>query len=162
MITQERLKEYLSYDPETGYFTWIKFKNARSPIGSIAGCPNNLGYIRIRFDSKFYHAHRLAWFYFHGEWPKNEIDHIDGNPSNNKLSNLRDVSPSVNSQNRKKAQAGSKTGTLGVSLNFRRNRYVSKIVLDGKIHYLGTYGTIEEAHAAYLNKKRQIHKGCTI
>lgn len=162
MITQQHLKEYLSYDPETGNFIWIKQKNSRALVGYIAGCPSSTGHLRIRFDKKYYFCHRLVWLYLYNKWPENEIDHIDGNPANNKLSNLRDVIPRINKQNQKKTRFDNACGYTGVIKNKRSGNYVSSIVHLGKKYHLGTYKFPELAYQAYLAKKRELHEGCTI
>jgi hypothetical protein len=105
------------------------------------------GYRQIGFKSKKYLSHRVAWFLHYGCWPNNDVDHIDGNPSNNKISNLRDVSHSKNLQNRKSATIRNKTGFLGVVK--RCNKFAAHIHRDGKQIYLGRFDTAELAHQAY-------------
>ena len=104
MLTQERLKEVLDYEPETGVFTWKQNYQKRF-IGKRAGSFTHEGYRRITVDRKEYRAARLAWLYVHGEWPSEVIDHINRDRSDDRISNLRDVSPRVNSKN---------TGSVGV------------------------------------------------
>lgn len=155
MITATRLRELLNYNPETGEFTRRVSTTNSVRVGDIAGSVHHTGYLRIRVDGHQYLAHRLAWLYTHGEWPKNEIDHIDGNKTNNRIANIRDVTPSVNQQNQRKARSG--TGFLGVTLS--QGRFRALIGVAGKQHYLGNYDTPELAHAAYLNAKRRFHEG---
>lgn len=118
MITQERLKDVLHYDPETGIFTWIKPTSPRVKAGMTAGCiaayPGRKTYILIGLDGTLYQAHRLAWLYIHGSFPLNEIDHIDGSGANNKIINLRDVTASENSRNAR-LYCTNKSGVGGVS-----------------------------------------------
>ena len=78
MLTQERLKEVLHYDPETGIFMWLVAPNGRIRVGMEAGSSHD-GYIGIKVDRILYKAHRLAWFYMTGEWPANDVDHWDRN-----------------------------------------------------------------------------------
>jgi len=90
-------------------------------------------------------------------WPTKHVDHIDGNPMNNAWGNLRDVSRSVNMQNRYAAPSTSTHGFLGVTKNHKR--FLAQIRFDSKYRYLGTYDTPQEAHEAYLSAKRQFHEG---
>ena len=160
-LTAQQLREHLHYDPATGIFTRLK-KTARPAIvGSVAGTVTTGGYRRIGIDGKKYKEHRLAWFYFYGCWPKNHIDHIDGNPSNNSISNLRDVTSSVNAQNQKKATARNlSTGLLGTSASGKR--WQAMIQVNKVTTHLGFFNTPELAHDAYLRAKRKMHIGCTI
>lgn len=157
-----RLRECLFYDPETGVFIWqVVRSGGRAKPGVQAGAkPNVYGYIKIGIDGQWYPAHRLAWFYVYGEWPKKFIDHIDGQKTNNRIKNLRDVSTSVNMQNRKIAPSHSVTGLLGATPS--RGRFQSTIK-DGDGHkFLGRFDTAEEAHQVYLTAKRKMHEGCSI
>lgn len=158
-LTAERLRELLHYNPETGVFTRIK--NRRSDlVGTVAGSINrwNNGRVIICVDMVEYKAHRLAWLYMTGKWPVNVIDHIDCNPSNNALENLRDVTIQINCQNQRKA-ANNRSGFLGVSRNWYAGRWMAKIKVDRVEHYLGIFDTPEEAHAAYVAAKRRLHPG---
>lgn len=160
-LTAERLRELLHYDPDTGVFRWVAARpNCRS--GEQAGCTRENGHVIICLDGKLYYAHRLAWLYVHGAWPSKLIDHINGNRSDNRIQNLRDVEPSVNAQNIRQAFKTNASGVLGASLFKRTGRYVAMIRIDGKKRYLGYFDTAEEAHAAYLAAKRKHHQGCTI
>lgn len=160
VITQDKLKEVLLYEPDTGIFRWRKW-TARVRINSIAGTVREDGYIAIKVCQKSYKAHRLAWLYVYGSWPKNSIDHIDGDITNNRIDNLRDVDHSMNMQNQSKAHQNNPTGILGVREN-GRGKFTASIGIDGKIRYLGTFPDPYKAHDAYLAAKRTLHKGCTI
>lgn len=109
---------------------------------------------------KEYVQHRLAWLYMHGRWPSGDIDHINGNRSDNRFSNLRDVATQTNSENRRCAQKNNKAGLLGVTK--RRNGYEARIRVLGRLIYLGLYDTPERAHEVFLQAKRERHAGCTI
>ena len=155
LITQARLKELVSYDPETGVMLCLTRRAHRCPVGSIAGNPGTDGHLKAKFEGRMYLIHRLAWLYMTGDWPRHQIDHINGNPADNRWPNLRDVPQAINNQNQRKPQRINKTGFLGVVC--RDGRYTSKL---GK--HLGSFNTGEEAHAAYLKAKRANHPGCTI
>ena len=160
MITQARLHELLSYDPETGVMRWRVDRARTAKAGQIAGTRNDRGYISIAIDRKVYRAHRLAWLYIHGKWPNYEVDHIDGDRTNNRIKNLRDVKKSVNLQNQRHASANNKSGFLGVCK--RGNYWRAEICVNGKTRFLGSFATPEEAHQAYVNAKRGLHDGCTL
>jgi len=159
MITQERLRELAHYCPETGKFTHLQ-SNRRKKAGMHAGSLRNDGYIYVMFDGQRALAHRFAWLYMTGEWPTQEIDHIDGDKANNAFANLRQVSRRVNTENKRKARKNNTTGLLGVSR--KGTRFVAAIMHRGNKTYLGVFDTAEAAHMAYVKEKRRIHIGCTI
>ena len=150
MITQERLKHLLSYDPETGIFRNLR-TCGKAYKDQIAGGPGGNGYDgarywRIQIDGKRYFAHHLAWLYVFGEMPRQNIDHKDRNPRNNAILNLRLCNQSQNNVNSK--QRVSKTGFRGVSRV--KNSYQAGITVNEKFVYLGLFKTPEEAHLAYV------------
>lgn len=155
--TIERVRELLSYNPETGIVSWKVARGGR--VGDPAGT-NYHGYTKIFIDGRRYYAHRVAWLLHYGEWPKADIDHINGRRSDNRIANLRDVPRSINMQNQRSASASCKSGFLGVVS--RGNGWIAQISLGGKTRKLGTFDTPEAAHSEYLSAKRQLHAGCTI
>lgn len=162
-LTQERLKELLHYDPDTGVFLWAT-RPARSKVvvGSIAGCKSGNDYLVIQVDGRLYLSHRLAWLYVHGLFPDLDVDHMDGVRSNNRIANLRLASKKANAHNVRRAHADSTSGILGVWKNKGRNKWTSAIKFDGKIHRIGSFETSKEAQEAYLKAKREFHEGCLI
>lgn len=158
----ENIKDFLSYDPDTGVFVWIKSKSSKAKAGSIAGSMDRDKYILISFNSKRYPAHRLAWYFVYNTWPTNMIDHINGNPSDNRISNLRDVSCAENLQNMRKPTKRNKTGYLGVSLFKRINKFQARICVNYKEIHLGYYDSADEAYKVYLDAKRRLHKTCSV
>ena len=102
MLTHKELKLKLNYDSNTGYFTKIIFHKKRGIIKSIYSGLNIEGYIQISINDKLYKGHRLAWFYVHGAWPKDQIDHVNGKRDDNRLENLRECTNAQNSQNKTK------------------------------------------------------------
>ena len=161
-LTQEYLKSILDYDQETGIFTWkVSFSN-KVKIGSVANSKHNAGYLCVRINYKSYLLHRLAWFYVHGVWPEYQIDHINLNRKDNRLSNLRSATNQENNNNRTRCHKNNKSGFLGVFYCKIMKRYVSKIMVDGKSINLGYFETPIEAHDEYIKQKRILHKGCTL
>lgn len=161
VLTHIRLLELLSYDPYSGLFKWRIHRKNSTPVGSISGSPTCKGYVGITVDGKQLVAHRLAWFYINGEWPSGQIDHINGIKADNRISNLRVVTNSVNQQNKKSARADNKTGILGVHLHYS-GKYQAKINIGGRQRSLGMYLSAADAQAAYIEAKREYHDGCTI
>lgn len=137
----------LSYDSETGIFRW-KITSGKGVIGCVAGTPTAKGYIEISVKGKRYLAHRLAWLLSKGKWPSAQIDHIDGDKKNNRLSNLRLATNSQNHANRG-AQKNSTSGIKGVYFWKTRGVWKSQIVVNGRNIFLGYHQTKEAAAAAY-------------
>lgn len=163
MLTQAELKEYLSYDIESGVFTWIKPCNKRMKIGERAGSLNGEGYIQIGINKRSYLAHRLAFIYIGCELDDSEIDHINGIKTDNRIINLRNVSKSKNLQNQRKNHRNNKSsGLLGVSWHKGASKWQAHIRTDNKRIHLGYFTDPKEAHLAYINKKRLLHSTCEI
>jgi hypothetical protein len=163
ILTVERLKELMKYDPDTGEFTRLVQAGPKALAGSIAGSMYNNGYRVICICGKDYGVHRLAWFYTYGVWPKHNIDHINGARDDNRIINLRDVTQSVNMQNLKTIHADKVSCKLiGATWDKMWGNWKAQLTLNKKTIYIGRYKTAEEAHAAYLKAKRKLHQGCTI
>lgn len=159
-LTAERVRELLHYNPETGVFTWKVSRKGTGGIGSVAGDLNKRGYWRVCVDGKRVMGNVLAWLYMTGEWPTCDVDHRNNVRHDNAWSNLRQATRSMNNENQHRAHRNNKSGLLGVSPN--RNRWAASIIVRGKKTHIGTFDTPEQAHQAYLDKKRQMHAGCTI
>ncbi len=159
-LTAALLREILHYDPETGEFRWRVKSAKRIKVGDRTGRKNVNGYLEIGAFGRLYKAHRLAWLYVHGKWPDGVIDHMNGDNSDNRICNLRDVTLSVNMQNLRHARAGTKSGLLGVAAH--KDKWKALIKANGKQLVLGRFDTPEAAHAAYVEAKRRLHPGCTI
>jgi len=164
ILTLARLMELLEYFPLTGIFVWRARSStfSRIKIGDIAGNITHQGYVCIKIDRRLYFVHRLAWLYMTGAWPENQIDHIDGNPSNNRWHNLRDATNSENQQNLRTPHSDNKCGLLGVSKHKDSKKWIAQIRINGKARHLGYFPTAEIAHAAYLKAKRRLHAFCAI
>jgi hypothetical protein len=162
-MTHDDLIGSLDYNAATGVFCWKKSIGTRNRVGDVAGYVEKRGYIQIKVGGKLHRAHRLAWFYVHGKWPEFQIDHIDGDKTNNAIANLRDVEPMRNSENVRKARISNKTsGLLGVTFHKPAKKWLAQIGAKGKHKYLGLFLDPLEAHQAYLTAKRELHEGCTI
>ena len=142
MISQKKLKEILYYNPETGEFVWKKRRGGRKL--SRAGGVQKSGYHTICIDYKSYQSHQLAWLYVHGYFPENDIDHRDKNPSNNIMSNLREISRPCNIRNSLISKNNS-SGVTGVSFDESRNKWAACISVNYKTIHLGRYKDFDEA-----------------
>jgi hypothetical protein len=159
LITAERIREILDYDPETGVFRWRKSGKGRRG-NKVAGSKQSFGYVRIKINGKEFRANRLAWLYVTGRWPENQIDHIYGNKADNRFVNLRQADIFTNSQNQRKPHEDNACGFLGVFKS--RDRWRARIHTKGRDIHVGVFDCPEEAHLAYLEAKRKLHMGCTL
>jgi hypothetical protein len=157
------LLSVLNYDPSTGIFTW-KVRRSHLAAGKIAGSKDpGHGYIRIKLKDRLYLAHRLAWFYIHQTWPIYEIDHLNGEKTDNRLANLRDVPRFINRQNIRSPRADNRHGSLGVSKErWGKNPWLVRVARKGKLLFSERFATKEEAAAAYIEAKRKFHEGNTL
>jgi hypothetical protein len=161
-LTQERLKQVLNYEPESGNFTW---KSARSSvlIGEIAGhTSKQTGYRLVGVDGSLFLAHRLAWLYVHGEFPSASIDHVDRNRLNNSIGNLRTATQSQNAFN-SPARSTSKSGFKGVSWCHVTSKWRATATINGKQKSLGRHKELRNAVSAYNRFAQANHEAyaCT-
>ena len=155
-VTADYIRSILDYNEQTGLFAW-KIQSGRSSVGKLAGTPDK-GYIKIGFGNKIYCAHRLAWIWKNGSWPTGQIDHINGNTSDNRIKNLRDVDCSGNQQNLQGPKKRKRhRGHLGVTWVESRNKWLAQIGIDGKTYNLGRYKVENEAAAVYQHVKAVLH-----
>lgn len=156
LITQERLKELLSYDPITGTFKRLKQVKYKINLDKIVGSNCN-GYLIVNLDGKFYRLHRLVWLYMYGKFPENQIDHIDGDRCNNKLQNLREATNSENARNKSKYKKN-KSGYKGVYWIEESEKWRASIILDNKkTKHIGLYENLEDAVEAHTLKALELH-----
>jgi hypothetical protein len=152
MLTAERLRELLDYDPETGIMTWqVDHRNA--PAGSIAGTTTWERYVRIWINGRSYVRSRLAWLYTHGHWPAYQVDHINRNAGDDRLCNLREATQSQNTANR--APWG-RSGIKGVEV-LPSGKFRVALKVNGKRCYMGVWPTAEIASAVYRNTAKLLH-----
>ena len=164
-FTPSELRDRLNYDPQTGGLTWKKLRNSLR-LGEQAKSLDVGGYIQVNIAGYVLKGHRIAWAIYYGQWPDGPIDHINGNRSDNRIENLREVSHQTNCQNMRNGSCKNETGFLGVhiakGITNQNKKYRAKIQHNKKQIHLGGYPTPQEAHEAYLQAKRKIHEGCTI
>jgi hypothetical protein len=154
MITQEKLHELFEY--QDGALIWKVRLAMRIRVGTVAGTIEENGYIRVTIDGKPYRMHQLVFLYHNGYLTKGkEIDHIDGNRTNNRIDNLREVTRQQNSLNRKYYENSS--GIKGVSWSKERKKWVVQITINGMNRHLGRYNTLEEAKAVIENARNEYH-----
>lgn len=155
-LTQERLKELLDYDPGTGVFRrLISRGNARA--GNVTGCMRSDGYLNIKLDGKNYYAHRLAWLYVYGRWPKGQIDHINGVRDANGIKNLRVAKNHAEQAQNQKLHSANTSGFPGVTWHNRDENWQARIRCSGERYFLGCFDTPEEAAEAYRKAKARLH-----
>lgn len=144
MITQKELKSILHYDPVTGILTWLKRLSYSIKVNDEAGCADKDGYINIGIKGKLYKAHRLAWLYMTGFFPKEDIDHINHITGDNSFKNLRAVSHAENLKNQK-LHKNNISGYTGIYQSKGDKKWEVEIKVDGKTKYLGRFRNLEEA-----------------
>lgn len=149
----ELLNEWLEYKPN-GSLVWKKSRKSVS-AGKAFGSMQGSGYIQGGFFGKRLYAHRVIWALHHKKLSKLEIDHINGNPSDNRIENLREVSRYENSTNRHKVRNDSKSGVMGVQKI--RKKWRARITVKGNVIRLGHFKTMQKAHNAYMSAKEQYH-----
>jgi hypothetical protein len=149
-LTAERLRELLSYDPETGIFTWIARPALCNRIGAMAGSFDTRGYLRIQIDGRGHKYHRLAWLYVNGEWPKKGLDHINGVKDDNRICNLREATDSQNAANCA-ARPCNTSGFKGVYLESRSKtqKWRARVQVSGKLRNFGSFTDQTTAMIAY-------------
>jgi len=159
MYTKEQLALLLAYVPEEGAFYWlVDNKHPRARKGMRAGRINSLGRAQIGIERKQVFVHKLVWLFETGVWPTEMIDHINGDPLDNRFKNLRLSNHKLNGQNQNAYRPRNKhTQLLGTSWHKRHNRFVAAIKIDGVRKHLGYFATAQEAHAAYITAKRLLH-----
>ena len=154
MITQEYLKLNLNYDENIGIFTRIKSNHHSVKLGDVAGTDNK-GYIMISINHKKYGAHRLAWLYVYGEMPAC-IDHINGNPSDNRICNLRPASQFTNNYNAK-IRKDNTSGVKGINWNSQWKKWAARISVNGYRKFLGYFDDLELAELVVSEARLKYH-----
>ena len=154
-LTQKDLKSLLSYDADTGIFRWLVCRGGNKP-GDAAGGFSSDGRIVIGINRRLYLAHRLAWLYANGSWPENEIDHINNDPTDNRLANLRCATRAKNQCN-VRLLSRNKSGVKGVSWDSISGKWVARICHDGKYLNIGRFYSICSAEQAIKAARERLH-----
>ena len=176
-LTAEQLRAVLDYDPDTGLFRWKKgIDHWRAGLAAgTKGRTRETGtdyvfiglgttsrgiqkrpYIVLGVKKRVYRAHRLAWLYVYGEWPKGQVDHINGDSTDNRIANLRIATNSQNSMNRG-LRRDNTSGVKGVSWSKKMRKWLVHIAVDGRLMHIGLFDTIEEAKAARIEVAKRLH-----
>jgi hypothetical protein len=152
----DALKSLLRYDPETGLIYWIA-KGGGMIKKKAAGTLLHSGYLGISIGPKRWQAHRVAWALHHGNWPKDQIDHINGVKTDNRICNLREATNSQNGKNLGLSRANT-SGVKGVSFEKYTSRWKATIRVEGKSISLGRFGSIKDAVVARKNAEQHYFK----
>lgn len=152
MTFSEELHNHLHYEPSTGVWTWLVPTTNTVKKGDVAATvANEHGHLEIRFRGRRYRLHRLAWFYVTGEWPVERLDHINGDPADNRFANLRQATQSQNCANSRRGKNNT-SGVKGVHWDGVNKRWRAAIMFNRKQISIGRFDTIEEAAEAYMEK----------
>lgn len=151
-LTLKELKRILKYNPRTGQFIWNKKLSFRIWPGKVAGCIGVQGYRYIGIKNISYRAHRLAWFYMTGKWPRDFLDHVNGVRSDNRFSNLRLSNNRQNSINKKQHREGKLPGCSFIK---RKNKWQAAFKFKGKRYFIGLFKTEVDASLAYFKKLKE-------
>lgn len=154
MINQKELKELFRYDNNSGNLIRLKKIGASKPIGTTLGSIDGKGYLNCQLFKIQYKVHRLIWLYHYGEFPNENIDHIDGNRINNRIENLREASLQENVKNLS-IDKRNKTGVTGVIKSRWANSFEASISVNKKQIHLGTFRTLNEAIIARKNAENK-------
>jgi hypothetical protein len=151
-----RLRSVLDFDPASGRITWKTKYCQKIVVGAEAGVVDRYGYRIICVDGLKYFAHRIVWAFVHDAWPPSELDHRDGNPSNNSISNLRIAKRAQNLRNQGLKKTNS-SGHKGVSWNKTFNKWQARIQVDKKQIWLGLHDSLDDAAKAYERAAKEHH-----
>lgn len=166
--TPEELRQLLRYDPETGKLYWKPRPDSSFATLNAAGVWNarfcgkealacvDDGYRTGFLKGRRVRAHRIAWAIYYGEYPENQVDHINRVRSDNRICNLRASSGSENQWNTV-TRSSSKSGLKGVRRNGSTGRWMARITVNGDRKYLGNFESAEAAHAAYCAAAQKYH-----
>ncbi len=154
-VTVELVRSVFSYDPESGVLLWVKPQDPKLR-GRRAGFPGASGHRFVGIGDRHFGEHRVIWFYMTGEWPADQLDHINGVRDDNRWVNLREATNAENQQN-VKLKSHNTSGMTGVSFHRQRKKWRASIAANGRQFHLGLFDTPEAARERYLQAKRELH-----
>lgn len=155
MVPLARIKDVLEYDPDSGFFYWRVSLNARAPVDAIAGTLRPDGYVKIQIDGVPMMAHRIAWFWVHGEIPEHEIDHENRVRYDNRIGNLRPATSKQNKENQS-LRVTNTSGHKGVHWDKAREKWMAFVVHHRKFKNLGRYDDMNQAIEVAEDARRQL------
>jgi hypothetical protein len=154
--TKEYVESLLDYDAETGELRWKVERSNQIRVGQLVTSSDSKGYIRVTINGRRHQVHRIAWLLVHGEWPVEEVDHINMVTSDNRISNLRACSHSENRRNTNRYRNNS-SGIKGVSWNSASNSWLARLAVNGKNIYAGSFKNLGDAERAVAKLREQYH-----
>lgn len=157
MSVPSRVRELLRYEPETGLFFWLVNRRGHAKSGDVAGCVDSDGYVLVKVCGVLFKAHRLAWWFVHGEMPIGEMDHVNRERADNRIANLRVATRRQNCWNSGGRRTKTGDGPKGVSFDKTRGKYLVRITIDGKLRNIGRFDTVERASEAYREAARRAY-----
>jgi hypothetical protein len=155
-MTYEQANALFSYDPITGSILWKVSPGGKGRSGSEAGTFDLEGYRVIRYKGKGYKAHRIAWLLQHKEFPNKVIDHINGDKSDNRISNLREADFVLNASNVKRPNKSTSSGYRWVSWFSQYQKWKAMFQYNKKIHFVGHFDCPKEAYEAALTARKEV------
>lgn len=162
-LSQAEVKARIRYNSKTGEVWWRRKKEDshyargwnKKFAGKKAGRVSFMGYWDVSIDNVRYRHHQLAWVYVTGKWPKDQIDHINGNKLDNRFCNLREASAAQNGWNVRTNWNSS--GLKGAHWNRNTGKYLAQIKVNGVRYSMGYHDTAKQAHQAYVAKAKELH-----
>lgn len=155
-VSQSDLLEVFIYNPDTGFFVNREYRGPRALPGQRSGSFAKDGYRRLKVRGHTISEHRAAWLYHYGTHPEGQIDHINGDPSDNRIANLREATNAENQQNLRKKR-NTISGVTGVTWNSAKKKWQARIGIRRSRVFLGYFGSLEDAAEAYESAKRHYH-----
>ena len=150
-------RKYFTYSPENGELRWAIRSSPAAAVGDLITSRTVRGnYLKVQFNGKYYTAHRIIWLMVYGEWPRDQIDHVNGDGGDNRLCNLREATHSQNQQNRRAMPNSS--GFPGARFDKLAGHYRVSVMVNGIIHNIGAFKDPEFASLVYSEAKRKYHK----